>query len=176
MSLQITYNTDTCYRCYRQPDELRWFGNEFNSMLIMPRQFCRQCVVADSGNWEEGSVSEGCCHCHNLTEELRWFSPEILGLDSLPSGIDYFCIECIEDAGGNWDDNTVIYSDEEGEDDTWDTVATTNPYLGIDVSHPEEVNRILHNLMSWKPYDFTIYTTDTYNEWTYKYGLKCIGE
>ena len=147
-----------------------------------------------------------CCgYIVSNPNNLRWFDMSIIGWDT-GSGIYRIRRECVIRRGGNWEegvelfdenDHSDLYSDSdddyysETDDSDSDGDMLLQDYhggcicddvgdvgLGIICSHDacHETDRIKNNLIHLKAYDFSTYTTDTYNQHCYKYGLKMIGE
>ena len=180
-------NRDSCFRCTRLSSGMRWF---YTGLTMDLNQLCRQCVDRDILNdWDEGYDNPGCHNCHSLTEDVRLFCPEELDLHTLPRGINFFCRRCIEGVEGDWEEGISDYesSDSDTDDDTYDY---TDDETVLSDYGRNVINRVRSNrnesqcmpssehskIIMWESYDFTQYTTDTYNDWCYKYGLKLVGE
>jgi hypothetical protein len=92
-------------------------------------------------------------------DNLGLFDLMLYDIDSVYTISSLVCRECVNLHGGNWEEALPIIDALEDPPDLY-----------------SESDRIYNNLKIWKPYNFSHYTTNSYNDYCYKYGLKMIGE
>tara|TARA_B110000208_G_C11761678_1_gene427149 strand:- start:1154 stop:1729 length:576 start_codon:yes stop_codon:yes gene_type:complete len=167
---------DCCGHIVSNPDNLRWFdmsiigwdtGLSFTGSGVF--RIRRECVIRRGGDWEEGlelfdendhsdlySDSDGDDYS-DTDETVAYVESDSGGagnsvLHESHAGVIYYDINSLVD-GVDWGPRIICSHDAR-----------------------QETDRIKNNLKLWKAYDFSTYTTDTYNQHCYKYGLKMIGE